>query len=185
MVYIISKLWLYPFCNILIKRVKGIENIPVKTKFIIASNHETLRDHLLVIYPILKKLDKKVHFIATPVWWFESERVRKWAAVIPLYSPDQAYEEAKELIESGEIVAIFPEGRLERKNRAKNPKTGVVRLALETNTPILPMGIKFSYVPSSSTLNIGKLVYARKNKDVKQQTKELMKYIYKLKRETD
>ncbi|MEK6891621.1 MAG: lysophospholipid acyltransferase family protein [Nanoarchaeota archaeon] len=183
MVYPISKLWFYPLCWILIKKIKGIGNIPGKKTFIIAANHETNRDHLLILYPIIKKLNKKVHFIATPVWWFNIIS-RQWAGVIPMYSPKQAYREAKKLIRSGEIVGIFPEGRLERKKRIEKPKTGAVRLALETGTLILPIGIKFSYAPFSSTINIGKLVYLNKNKDIKKQASDVMKYLYELRDNT-
>lgn len=180
MAYPISKLWLYPLCWILTKKIKGMENIPDKKTFIVAANHETNRDHLLIIYPVVKKLDKKVHFIATPVWWL-NKFSRQWAGVIPMHSPKQAYREAKEAIKSGEIVGIFPEGRLERKKRTENPKTGAVRLALETGTPILPIGIKFSWAPFSSTINIGKLIYLNKNKGIKKQSYDVMKYLYKLK----
>lgn len=180
MVYPILKLLFYPFCRILIKKIDGIGNIPDGKPFIIVANHETNRDHLLIYCPIIKKLNKKVHFIATPVWWFNIIS-RQWAGVIPLYSPRQAYREAKEFIKSGEIVGIFPEGRLERKKRIENPKTGAVRLALETNTPILPIGIRSSYLPFNSKISIGKPLYFNKNKKgMKQQTRHLMKLVYRL-----
>ena len=180
MAYPILKLLFYPLCRIFIKKIKGIENIPNKKTFIIVANHETTRDHLLIYYPILKKSNKKIHFIATPVWWFNIIS-RQWAGVIPMYSPKQAYRKAKELIKSGEIVGIFPEGRLERKKRRESPKTGAIRLALETNTPILPIGIRFSYLPFNSKISIGKPLYFNKNKkDMKQQTRHLMKLVYKL-----
>ena len=161
----------------LIKRVKGIDNIPHRTPFIIVSNHEKLIDPLYILYPILKKLNKKVHFVATPTWWFLGDTIcRKWAGCVLLFNSEQAYREAKELISSGEIVGIFPEGGT---RRTKNPKTGAVRLALETNTPILPIGIKSSYLPFNSALNIGKLIHLRKNKNLKKQSQDLMNLVYK------
>ena len=182
MVYPILKLWFYPLCSTLIRRIKGIDNIPTKCPFIIVANHEKLIDPLYIIYPILKKLNKKIHFVATPTWWFLGEKIcRQWAGGIPLFNSKQAYKEAKEIIKSGEIVGIFPEGG---RKRTKNPKTGALRLAIETNTPILPMGIKSSYLPFSSILNIGKLIYLKKNKkNLKKQAIKLMKYVYKLRRE--
>lgn len=180
MAYPISKIWFYPILRISIKRINGIENIPNKASFIVIANHESRWDHLLILYPILKKLNKKVHFIATPVWWFNNIS-RQWAGVIPLYHSKQAYNSAKELIKSGEIVGIFPEGRLERKRRRENPKTGAVRLALETKTPILPIGIKFSYIPFNSTINIGKPIYLNKNKNIKKRARDLMEHVYELK----
>ena len=160
------------------KRINCIENIPNKGPFIIISNHERLIDPFYVLYPILKKLNKKIHFIATPTWWFLGDTIcRKWAGCIPLFDTKQAYAEAKKLIKLGEIVGIFPEGGT---RRTRNPRTGALRLALETNVPILPIGIKSSYVPFNSKLNIGKLIYLKKNKNIKKQAKELMEYVYKL-----
>lgn len=184
MTYPITKLWLYPLCSILIKRIKGVENIPKDSSFIIVSNHEHLIDPLYIIYPILKKLNKKVHFVATPTWWFLGDTIcRQWAGCIPLFNSEQAYKETKELVESGEIVGLFPEGGT---RRTKNPKTGAVRLALETKTPILPIGIKSSYIPFNSILNIGKLIYLKKNKkNIKKQTLDLMMEVYRLRGSRD
>ena len=178
MVYPISKFWIYPLNWVMIKYVKGIENIPNKAPFIIVSNHEHLIDPLNILYPVLWKLNKKVHLLSSGSWWFLGETIcRKWAACVPVFNPAQAYEETKKLIESGEIVGIFPEAGL---RKTKNPKTGALRLAIETKTPILPIGIKSSYKPFSSILNIGNLFYVKKGKNIKKQARDLMEHIYKL-----
>ena len=180
MAYPITKFWFfYPLGKLLIRKIMGRENIPKSIPFIIVSNHKKLVDPLLILYPILRKLNKKIHFIATPAWWFLGDTIcRKWAACVPVFHPTQAYEETKKLIESGEIIGIFPEAGL---RKTKNPKTGAIRLALETKTPILPIGLKSSYLLFNSTMNIGKLIYLKKNKkNLKKQASDLMKKIYQL-----
>lgn len=182
MVYPITKLWFYPLTGIFTKRIKGIGNIPVGSNFIVVSNHEKLIDPLLIINPLLKKLNKKVHFIAVPTWWFLGEMLcRRWAGCIPLLNSKQAYEESKKIVRLGEVVGIFPEGGT---RMTENPKTGIVRLAIETNTQILPIGIKSSYIPFNSTIKIGKLIHLKKSKNIKKQAKDLMKYIYRLRDES-
>ena len=179
MAYTISKIWFYPVFRILIKRTYGIENIPNNSNFIIVSNHEKLIDPLFIVYLMLKRLNRKVHFLATPTWWFLGEKIcRKWAGCIPLFNPKQAYNEMKDHIKKGNIVGIFPEGHLDEKVRY--PKTGAVRLALETKTPILPVGIKSSYWPFSTTIRVGKLIYLKK-KNIKEQAFQLIDYAYQLK----
>src|SRR3989338_5528494 len=74
MAYPITKFWFYPLCAIALRKIRGIGNIP-KTPFIIVSNHEHLADPLYILFPILRKLDKKVHFVATPAWWFLGDRI--------------------------------------------------------------------------------------------------------------
>ncbi len=184
MAYPITKFWLYPLCWILMKRIKGTEHIPNKVPFIIVSNHEKLIDPLYILYTILKKLNKKIHFLATPTWWFLGDIIcRQWAGCIPLFNTEQAYKEAKRLVESSEIIGIFPEGGT---RRTKNPKTGAVRLALETNTPILPIAVKSSYVPFNSRLKFGKLIHLRGSKrNIRKLAKDLMLEVYKLRDSLD
>ena len=183
MAYPITKFWFYPLNWIMIKRIKGENNIPKNPNFIIISNHENLIDPLYIIYPMLWKLNKKVHFVATPTWWFLGETIcRQWAGGIPLFNSEQVYKEAKKLIKSGEIVGIFPEGGT---RRTKNPKTGAIRLVLETKTPILPIGIKSSYIPFNSTVNIGKLIHLKKKNNIKKQISDLMEEVYRLRNSAD
>ena len=180
MVYSITKFWFYPLNWIMIKKIKGENYIPNNSNFIIVSNHEHLVDPLYLIYSILKKLNKKVHFVATPTWWFLGETIcRKWVGTIPLFNSKQAYKDAKKLIESGEIVAIFPEGGT---RRTKKPKTGSIRLAFETKVPILPIGIKSSYIPFTTALNIGKLVYLKNKRNIKKQARDLIEHVYILRK---
>ena len=184
MAYPITKFWFYPFCRVLTKKINGVDNIPQNSNFIIASNHKKLIDPLLIIYTILKKLNKKVHFLATPTWWFLGETIcRQWAGCIPLFDSKIAYEEIKDYLKKGEVVGLFPQGQLDTKTRY--PKTGAVRLALDTKTPILPIGIKSSYIPFNSKITIGKPIYFKKNKDVEKQTIDLMRHVYNLRNRKD
>lgn len=176
----ITKLWFYPFCRLMTRKIMGIENISDKETFIIVSNHEKLIDPVFLIYAVLKKLNKKVHFLSTGRWWFLGETIcKQWAGCIPVFDSKQAYEDTKRIIKSGGIVGIFPEGRLTNKKRTF--KTGAVRLAIETRTPILPIGVKSSYFPFGAAVNIGKPIYLKKGKDIGNQTAQLMELVYRLK----
>ncbi len=179
MAYPISKLWAYPVLRVFIRKINGMENVPEKSLFIIAANHEKLADPLYIIYPILKKLNMKVHFLSTGRWWFFGDTIcRKWAGCIPIFDRGQAYEEARKQIKSGEIVGFFPEGHLNAKK--SYPKTGAVRLAIETKTPILPIGINSSYLPFNSVINIGKPFFLNGKEDIEKQSLDLIRRIYKL-----
>lgn len=181
MVYPITKFWFYPLSWIFIRKIKGIENIPSRRPFIMVANHQHLADPLFLIYPILKKLNKKIHFLATPTWWFLGEKIcRQWGGCIPLFDSELAYKETKKCIKSGEIVGIFPEGHLNSKIRY--PKTGAVRLTMETNAPILPIGLNSSYWPFSVRINIGKLIRPKKKLNVEKGTLKIMDEVYRLKR---
>jgi 1-acyl-sn-glycerol-3-phosphate acyltransferase len=53
----------------------------------------------------------------------------------------EAYDQACQMLREGKTVVIFPEGHLVPDGVRVPTKTGAVRMALETGTPIIPMGL--------------------------------------------
>ena len=78
MAYPIFKLIYLPALRLMIRSIKGMENLPSNAPFIVVSNHERQIDPFLIIYLILSRLNKKVHFIASPRYWFW---VKKYAGI--------------------------------------------------------------------------------------------------------
>ncbi len=182
MAYIITKFWFYPIMWALTGKIKGAENIPLGGSFIIVANHEKRLDPLLIIYAVLRKLNKKTHFLSAPTYFFVGNLIfRRWAGCIPLDNPKQAYEDLRKYAAEGKIIGIFPEGHLKASDR--NPKSGAARLAAEMNIPILPIGIVPSYSPKGSRINIGKPVYLKKSKSPKKQIIKVMQKVYRLRSE--
>ena len=181
MIYQIAKRIVPPIIKLWVKNSNGLQNVPKNDVFIIVANHSRQIDGPLVIYLIVKNLNKKVHFLARPRFWFLGETIcRKWVGCIPLFDSKVAYNEMKKYLKERKIIGIFPEGNIDAKK--KNLKTGAVRLAIETNTPILPIGINSSYVPFSSTMRIGKLIYLKNGKsDIEKMGTNIMKKVYNLK----
>ena len=64
MVYPIAKIRLTPLIGLLIKETPGLENVPVTWPFIIAANHESYVDHLIIVKTFAVYLNKKIHFLA-------------------------------------------------------------------------------------------------------------------------
>jgi len=62
-----------------------------------------------------------------------------------------AYERACSLLRTGATIAIFPEGRLVRREARIKAKSGVIRMALETGVPIIPLGF---YVRSQDLITL-------------------------------
>src|SRR3989344_8142129 len=181
MAYPITRKWLRPLLRLFIKKIKGKDNIP-EGPFIIASNHRRLADPPFVLFPVLSKLKKKIHFISKPTWVFNKAMkilAERWGGCILLYDGKEAYKKAKNILEAGGIVGIFPEGSSKRNHY----KTGAVRLSYETKLPILPVGIRIVIKPFGSTINIGKPYCIKSDKNPKRQTASLLKKIYALRDE--
>ncbi|MBW2975968.1 1-acyl-sn-glycerol-3-phosphate acyltransferase [Candidatus Woesearchaeota archaeon] len=145
MVYPISKKIVGLLVKLFLKEVKGTENIPKKGPFIVASNHRSYLDPLLLMYYIIKKTNQKVHFIAYRGRFdFLGELIiKKWAGCIPIrYNKEEisaALKEAVSILGEGGIVGIFPAAP--HQNLSK-PETGIARIALTAKCAILPAILK-------------------------------------------
>jgi len=161
------KIFLKPIVDgLLIKEVKGLENIP-KTNFILVSNHQSYLDIIIDSYLCVPR---KFHFIGQiegfkiPIRWFISF-VYFLSGVIPLNRKDEksrekVVEEAISVLKKGDILIIYPEGARSRNGQIQEGKTGAARFFLKTGVPILPVGIKgtFELLPPEGKLKIKKII---------------------------
>jgi len=122
--------------------VKGIASLPPGPK-IIAMNHTPGADPLYL--PFI--LEETPHFLlqdglfAIPIiGWMLKE-----TGQIPVQRGTEraksAIEQACTLLREGKTLAIFPEGKDVPSGQRIPAKTGVVRMAIETGAPIIPLGL--------------------------------------------
>jgi 1-acyl-sn-glycerol-3-phosphate acyltransferase len=126
-------------------KVTGLEYIPREGGAIIASNHVSFLDGLLVslVVPHRRVMYlTKVKYIDRPLLrWFLTG-----AGVIPVATNDlgaagNSVTAAVEAVHSGRLVGIFPEGTRSPDGRLHRGKTGVARMALASGGPVVPAGI--------------------------------------------
>lgn len=130
------------------KRTVGLENLPKKGPFIIACKHIGSLDGFFLGAAVVPYLNRKIHFIASTKRWgyiWETLIAKKWGGVIQFFPEDRrrCLDEAREYLENGEIVGLFPEGYLYEYKRDNRGKTGTARLALWTKVPIIPVGLTY------------------------------------------
>ncbi len=123
---------------------RGEEKIPAKGPAVIAANHPSYLDPILLSLQVTRP----IYFMA----WDALFRVPLLGSVIRLFGafpvdvrPGQgraAFAMAKGLIGAGELVAFFPEGKRSRAGWMEpHLREGVARLALETGAPLFPATI--------------------------------------------
>jgi 1-acyl-sn-glycerol-3-phosphate acyltransferase len=125
-----------------IKTVAGKEHVPKKGAAIIASNHLSGLDHLVL--PVLTKrviynISKAEHFQKRGRAFFFRN-----VGVIPLQrgtGDKGAIEKAKEILSDGNLFCIYPEGTRSRDGHLHKGHTGVARLALELGVPVVPVAM--------------------------------------------
>jgi len=202
MVYPIAKIILPPIIDLWVKNTGGLQNIPKKGPFIIAANHESYMDHLIIVKTFVVHLNKKIHSLAKKEHFDNPIKSiwHKWGGAIPIdrqAGGKDALRWAVKALKHGKIIMIHPEGTRSLTGKIQRGKTGVARLALAARVPVVPVGLigtfeimpKGKHIPNlkRAEINIGKLMYFGKyyNKKVTKRllrgmTDEIMKEIAKL-----
>ncbi|MFW6390122.1 MAG: lysophospholipid acyltransferase family protein [Halanaerobiales bacterium] len=154
-------------------KVEGRKNIPSKGRYIIISNHLNWSDpfYIYIIFPPAPK----IIFVAENEGIYDTPIKRKFIdlmgrPIIPInrdkvISRGRGFKKMYEVVESGDILAVFPEGRLGHEEGKLFPfHVGVFRLAKKLNVPILPVTISGSKKLSFRNpvhIRIGKLTYCQ------------------------
>ncbi len=134
-----------PVLRLLYKpKAVGLESIP-EGPAILAANHQSFLDDLLL--PLLVP-GRKVVFLAKADY-FDKWYLRwffKGANVIPVRRESRSAAEAAlqtgvQALREGNLVGIFPEGTRSPDGRLYRGKTGVARMALEAQVPVVPVAI--------------------------------------------
>jgi 1-acyl-sn-glycerol-3-phosphate acyltransferase len=130
-------------------RVRGLENIPSEGPAILASNHQSFLDDLLLPLAVPKRkvvfLAKADYFDKWYLGWFF-----KAANVIPVRRESSSAAEAAlqagvQALRDGKLIGIFPEGTRSPDGRLYRGKTGVARMALEAQVPVIPVAIRGTF----------------------------------------
>ena len=141
--YWLLKVLLTPFMKMFYRvEADGCERIPTTGGAVIAANHLSFIDSLFI--PLV--LRRRVTFLAK-CEYFENPRTAwffRLAGQIPCDRNDgtEALEAAREVLQRGGIVAIYPEGTRSPDGRLYRGRTGVARLAVEEGVPVIPCGLR-------------------------------------------
>lgn len=145
--------------------IEGKENLPEHEGVVIASNHRSYADPVILTMPMKK-----------PVTYMAKEELFKnkiFGAFIKILgafpvrrgSGDmQVIDDSIAILQSGKNLVIFPEGSRSKENKVQKGKTGVALIAAKSGADVLPMGICFEgsklHFRSKLTLRIGKIIPA-------------------------
>ena len=134
---------LQPFFHLYFRMTRlGREHLPKEGGCIIAANHRSFLDPFV----IGTMVRRPVYFVAKQELF--ANRLQAWflnalgAFPIDRGNADKdAMGLAREILERGDVVVIFPEGTRTRPGALGSAKRGVGRLALETGAPVVPVAV--------------------------------------------
>ncbi|MBR5441966.1 MAG: 1-acyl-sn-glycerol-3-phosphate acyltransferase [Clostridia bacterium] len=138
-------------------RIKGKENFPKDGSAVIAGNHVFVFDPAL----IGSCTKRCVHFLAKAEIYntrFISYLMTK-AGMIPVHRQRKdhaALEAAENYLKEGALIALFPEATIIKPEgvRILPFKMGAIKMAYDTNSPIVPVTINGRYIPLFGKLEI-------------------------------
>ncbi|MBT1446076.1 MFS transporter [Shewanella sp. JM162201] len=127
--------------------INGREHIPKEGAALMVANHVSYVDALLLLgastRPARFVMDKSISEMPLLKYLF------RHAGVIPICSPKQceatynaAFERIDEALMDGELVCIFPEGRLSPDGKLGEFRPGVEKILARRAVPVIPMALK-------------------------------------------
>jgi 1-acyl-sn-glycerol-3-phosphate acyltransferase len=128
-------------------RKEGVENIPEKGPALIVCNHVSFVDALVISAacqrPIRFVMDHNIFRIPVLSFVF---RTGKAIPIAPAKEDEallnRAYDQVAEALEQGDVVGIFPEGRITDTGEMFPFRGGVKRILDRTPVPVVPMALR-------------------------------------------
>ncbi len=124
-------------------RVEGAEHVPRQGAAVVVSNHLSLIDPFVVGYAanrLVNFMGKEelfrtpfVGFLIRQLGAFPVDRGRRDASAMRI---------ALQVLKAGELLGMFPEGTRSTGGEMLEFRTGAVRLATKTRSPIIPVAVR-------------------------------------------
>ncbi|WP_430869069.1 lysophospholipid acyltransferase family protein [Demequina aurantiaca] len=127
----------------------GVENVPATGGAILASNHLSFSDSVFLPLVLKRKvvfLGKAEYFTGKGVKGYSTKAFMQGVGVIPVYrgggkASEAALRTGLEALQGGDLLGIYPEGTRSADGRLYRGKTGMARMAIEAQVPIIPVAM--------------------------------------------
>jgi 1-acyl-sn-glycerol-3-phosphate acyltransferase len=121
-------------------KIEGFRNIPRSGAIIVAPNHLSYLDPLLVAVAI----DRPVNFMAKAELFHNKilGKLLTWVYAFPVKRGNgdrHAIRHALQLMEEGKVLGIFPEGTRKKPGQVEHTQGGAAMIALRSGAPVLPI----------------------------------------------
>lgn len=130
-------------------KVEGLRNIPKRGAAVIASNHVSFSDSIflpLVVRRQIVFIAKSDYFVGKGLKGWFTKLFFSGVGAIPVdrsggKSAHAALETGLRVLGEGELFGIYPEGTRSPDGKLYRGKTGVARLALQSQAPVIPVAM--------------------------------------------
>ncbi|ODP31391.1 MFS transporter [Pandoraea sp. ISTKB] len=127
--------------------VKGAEQIPDEGPCVLVCNHVSFADAVVIgasiRRPVRFVMDQRIFRIPVLSWFFRTVGA---IPIAPAHEDaaglERAYEQIANALEAGEVVCIFPEGKLTASGDLQVFRQGVQRIIERSPVPVVPMALR-------------------------------------------
>jgi 1-acyl-sn-glycerol-3-phosphate acyltransferase len=134
-------------------KIIGLENLEGQSPpLILAANHSSHMDTPLILNSLPKDLRRRTLVAAASDYFFASRLMGLFVSVaigaVPMerrVASKQSMEQVDQLLAEKWCLVMYPEGSRTLDGRLYKGKTGIARLALSANVPVVPVGIVGTY----------------------------------------
>lgn len=161
--------------------IHGQEHEPKSGPVLIVANHKTNFDPILIGCFIKRPpfIMAKQELFAGPLGLFFG-----WLGAFPIHRGTfdrQAFRSAMEVLDHGEPLILFPEGRRIRGPELGEAQAGAVYILMKSGAPVFPIAIKSDFKPFAKVVvSMGEPVHLPKNMPRQEVGPWLMQQIGKL-----
>jgi 1-acyl-sn-glycerol-3-phosphate acyltransferase len=143
MFYEIGRVAISSYARLMLKMDVHWQEAPPPGPVLFAANHPSTTDPIyiqLISQPMSVMIASKVFSI--PVLGAYMRRMKQ--ICVDPGRGEEVLEEARQTLQAGRSVTIFPEGLISPAEGFHAPRSGVARLALKSGVPVIPLGIYLS-----------------------------------------
>ncbi|WP_448611338.1 lysophospholipid acyltransferase family protein [Geodermatophilus sp. URMC 60] len=150
MLYLVVRFLLRPLFHVALRmHVTGRENVPPTGPVILASNHLSFIDSMVIPLSAPRRvhyLAKAEYFTGTGIGGWLTRTLFTGLGAMPVQrqtsrAAQEALDTALGVLRRGEGFGIYPEGTRSRDGRLARGKTGVAWLALTADCPVVPVAV--------------------------------------------
>lgn len=147
-------------------KVEGLEHVPVDGPAIIASNHLSVADWLFTPIALKRRITyvaKSDYFTGSGLKGFLQRGFFSGTGQVPIdrsggRASEAALAAGAQVLRRGELFGIFPEGTRSHDGKLYKGRTGVARLALEAQVPVIPTAVINTDIIAPVNKHFGKVV---------------------------
>jgi 1-acyl-sn-glycerol-3-phosphate acyltransferase len=121
-------------------KARGLENIPSEGGAIIAANHSSYLDPVILSAAVPRKIVWVVSKDVYDIWW-----LKLLFRATGMIRVNGSVDKAVSVLKEGKLVGIFPEGSRSFDGRLKAAKDGVAVIAKGSGMPVIPCLIRGAF----------------------------------------